>query len=169
MTPAHSLRLRIDSQPPHTGWVDGAWWPYGHDLTAELPALLAVLTIRLGPVHRVIYHLDDWHAAPTGFAAGGKWVRLDGLRRKQPHTLDVFGLTGGRAALLVVPPRTDACSARVTMAAAADRGNESTVTDLLGVGRNAADATEMAVAEQRWAAEGGAQPPIRTGVGEDDW
>jgi hypothetical protein len=135
--PAHSLRLLVDTEPPHSGWVDGAWWPRGHDLTAELPALLTVLAIRLGLVHRVIYHLDDWDEAPARFITDGNWVRLGGFHRKSPHTLDVVGLAGARVALLIVPPCTAVDSARVTMAAAAARGNTSTITDLLRAGHNA--------------------------------
>lgn len=136
---AHSLRLMVDTQPPHTGWVDGAWWPHGHDLTAELPALLTVLAARLGLVHRVIYHLGDWDHAPDRFTVGASWVRLGGYYRKPPHTLDVIGLAGARIALLIIPPRTTIDSARVTMTAAAARGNASTVTDLLRAVRNAPD------------------------------
>ncbi|MBU3068043.1 hypothetical protein KO481_41830 [Nocardia sp. NEAU-G5] len=134
--PAHSLRLLVDTQPPHTGWVDGAWWPHSHHLTTELPGLLTVLATRLGLVHHVIYHLDDWDEAPTGFTVGASWVRLGGFHRKPPHTLDVVGLAGSRVALLIVPPCTTVHSALVTMAAAAARGNTSTITDLLRAGRN---------------------------------
>ncbi|WP_067683961.1 DUF5994 family protein [Nocardia miyunensis] len=135
--PAHSLRLLIDTQPPHTGWVDGAWWPHSHDLTTELPVLLTALAARLGLVHRVIYHLGDWDEAPARFITGASWVRLGGFHRKPRHTLDVVGLTGARIALLIIPPRTAVDSARVTMTTAAARGNTSTVTDLLRAGHNA--------------------------------
>lgn len=135
--PTHSLRLLVDTQPPHTGCVDGAWWPHSHDLTAELPALLTALAARLGLVHRVLYHLGDWDETPARFTTGASWVRLGGFHRKPPHTLDVVGLTGARIALLIVPPHTTVDSARVTMTTAATRGNTSTVTDLLWAGHNA--------------------------------
>jgi hypothetical protein len=57
------LRLKLKPKAPTIGSVDGAWWPRSRDLAAELPALLAVLAVRLGPIERVGYHLGDW--APT--------------------------------------------------------------------------------------------------------
>ena len=47
-----------------TGHVAGAWWPHSDELSKELPDLLAVLSVRLGDVARVTYHLDEWAKAP---------------------------------------------------------------------------------------------------------
>ena len=58
--PEHTPRLRLKPKAPHTGYVDGAWWPHSDDLTAELPDLLAVLSVRLGPIDRVLFKLTDW-------------------------------------------------------------------------------------------------------------
>ncbi|HVW42390.1 MAG TPA: DUF5994 family protein, partial [Amycolatopsis sp.] len=44
--PRPALRLRLKPKAPTTGYVDGAWWPRPRDLSAELPALLAVLAVR---------------------------------------------------------------------------------------------------------------------------
>ncbi len=41
----HTPRLRLKPKAPQSGYVDGAWWPYSDDLTAELPDLLAVLSV----------------------------------------------------------------------------------------------------------------------------
>ena len=48
--PEHTPRLRLKPKAPQTGYVDGAWWPRSDDLTTELPDLLAVLSVRLGPI-----------------------------------------------------------------------------------------------------------------------
>ena len=70
--PEHTPRLRLKPKAPHTGYVDGAWWPHSDDLTTELPDLLAVLSVRLGPMDRVLYKLTDWAKAPAKLAAGGR-------------------------------------------------------------------------------------------------
>ncbi|WP_067898032.1 DUF5994 family protein [Nocardia vaccinii] len=58
------LRVRIDAEPTHTGWFDGTW-PYGENLTAELPPLLAVLASPVEAVHGVISQLGDWACRPA--------------------------------------------------------------------------------------------------------
>ncbi|WP_227984770.1 DUF5994 family protein [Nocardia spumae] len=125
------LRARINAAPPHTGWFDGGWWPYGDDLTAELPPLLAALTALVGTVHRVIYHPGDWDSATSGFDTDTTWVRLDGLPRKPAHTVDVLGVAGARIGLLVVPARTPDNLARAALETAATPGDTSRIEDLL--------------------------------------
>jgi len=51
--PRLTLRLKLKPKAPTAGYVDRAWWPRSRDLSTELPALLAVLAIRLGGVARV--------------------------------------------------------------------------------------------------------------------
>ena len=58
--PVHTPRLRLKPKAPQSGYVDGAWWPHSEDLTAELPDLLSVLSVRLGPIGRVIYSVNEW-------------------------------------------------------------------------------------------------------------
>jgi hypothetical protein len=53
--PDYTPRLRLKPKAPRSGYVDGAWWPYSNDLLKELPDLLAVLSVRLGPIERVLY------------------------------------------------------------------------------------------------------------------
>ena len=112
--PEHTPRLRLKPKAPQTGYVDGAWWPRSDDLTTELPDLLAVLSVRLGPIDRVLYKLSDWAKAPAKLATGGRAVRLDGFRLQPPNTVEVLGLNRNRIALLVVPPHTDPDHAHAT-------------------------------------------------------
>jgi Family of unknown function (DUF5994) len=102
--PEHTPRLQLKPKAPPTGYVDGAWWPRSDDLTTELPDLLAMLAVRLGPIDRVLYKLSDWSKAPTKLATGGRAVRLDGYRLQPPNTVEVLGLNRNRIVLLVVPP-----------------------------------------------------------------
>jgi hypothetical protein len=132
--PDYTPRLRLKPKAPQTGYVDGAWWPHGSDLTTELPDLLAVLSVRLGAIDRVLYKLDEWAKLPAKLATGGRKVRLDGYRNQPTNTLQVLGLNRTKILLLVVPPHTDLGQAHTTMMAAAAPNNDSTVADLLMVG-----------------------------------
>lgn len=129
--PDHTPRLRLKPKAPASGYVDGAWWPHSDDLTKELPDLLAVLSVRLGAIDRVIYRLSDWATAPAKLATGGRRVRLDGYRRQPINTLEVVGVQRKTVLLLVVPPYTDPDHAHSTLMAAAAPDNVSTVDDLL--------------------------------------
>jgi len=156
--PEHTPRLRLKPKAPHIGYVDGAWWPHNDDLTTELPDLLAVLSVRLGPIDRVLYKLNDWASAPAKLATGGRAVKLDGYRLQPPNTVEVLGLNRNRIVLLVVPPHTDSDHAHATMMAAAGPGNDSTVGGLFMAGEPDSETRiQPAAAQQRRDSEGGAE------------
>ena len=155
--PQHTPRLRLKPKAPHSGYVDGAWWPHSDALTTELPDLLAVLSVRLGRIDRVLYKLTDWSKAPTKLATGGRSVRLDGYRLQPPNIIEVRGLNRNRIVLLVVPPHTDPDRAHATLMAAAAPDNDSTVDGLLMISlRDRESRTQRAAAQERWDSEGGA-------------
>jgi hypothetical protein len=129
--PEHTPRLRLKPKATRSGYVDGAWWPRSDDLAAELPDLLAVLSVRLGRMDRVMYNLNEWAKAPAKLATGGRRVRLDGYQRQPINTVEVLGLNRNRIALLVVPPNADPDGAHDTLMAAAAPSNDSTVDSLL--------------------------------------
>jgi hypothetical protein len=151
------LRLRLKPRGPATGFVDGGWWPRSRDLEAELPALLAVLAVRLGPVESVSYNLAAWNPAPRKITLDGRLVRLAGYRSQHPATVDVIS-AGHRVTLLVVPPEDAPEAAHSALMAAGHRGNADRVDALLLAGSavDAADADE--VAQQWWDLDGG---PVR--------
>lgn len=132
--PEHTPRLRLKPKAPVSGHVDGAWWPRTDDLTAELPDLLAVLSVRLGAVDRVLYNLAEWAQMPKRLTTGGRAVRLDGYRRQPANTLQVLGLGREKILLLVVPPHTDPEIAHEAMMTAAAPNDATTVSDLLAIG-----------------------------------
>jgi hypothetical protein len=132
--PEHTPRLRLKPKAPRSGYVDGAWWPRSDDLAAELPDLLAVLSVRLGRIDRVLYNLNEWATASAKLATGGRAVRLDGYRRQPIHTVEVLGLNRNKIVLLVVAPNADPDEAHATLMAAAAPSNDSTVDSLLMVG-----------------------------------
>jgi uncharacterized protein DUF5994 len=129
--PEHTPRLRLKPKAPPTGYVDGAWWPHTDDLPTELPDLLAVLSVRLGPIDRVRYNLTEWKKPPAKLQTGGQAVRLAGYRRQPVHTIEVLGINRNKIVLLVVPAHTDPDFAHATMMAAAAPNNSSTTGRLL--------------------------------------
>ncbi len=160
--PEHTPRLRLKPKAPHSGYVDGAWWPHSDDLAAELPDLLTVLSVRLGQIDRVLYHVDEWTKAPSKLTSGGRAVRLDGYRRQPASTVEVLGLNRARIALLVVPANTDPEEAHTTLMAAAAPTDGSTVDSLLMISpEDRENRTQVAGAQKRWAAEGTRQPAAR--------
>jgi Family of unknown function (DUF5994) len=129
--PEQTPRLRLKAKAPQSGFVDGAWWPHSADLAAELPDLLSVLSVRLGPIGRVVYKLNEWDTPPAKLAVGTRTVRLDGYRRQPVHTVEVLGLNRSTIVLLVVSPDADPDQAHAIMMAAAGVSNAATVDSLL--------------------------------------
>jgi hypothetical protein len=130
-TPEHTPRLRLKPKAPRSGYVDGAWWPHSDELAAQLPDLLAVLSVRLGPIDRVLFNVNEWAKPTAKLNTGGRAVRLDGYQRQPVNTVEVIGLKRGRIVLLVVPPNSDPDEAHATLMAAASPSGESTVEGLL--------------------------------------
>ena len=58
-------RFRLKPTAHDSGYVDGAWWPRSDDLMTELPDLVAVLSVRLGTISRVMYNPTEWRTTPT--------------------------------------------------------------------------------------------------------
>jgi hypothetical protein len=129
--PEHTPRLRLKPKAPTSGYVDGAWWPHTDDLRTELPDLLAVLSVRLGPIDQVLYNLTEWAQAPKRLTTDRPAVRLAGYHRQPVSTIEVRSANRGSIVLLVVPAETDPERAHDVMMAAATRDDHSTVDGLL--------------------------------------
>ena len=134
--PQATPRLRLKPKGRRTGCVDGAWWPHGESLDTEVPDLLAVLAVRLGPISDVLYKMTDWTKARSKIRIGGRVVRLAGYNRHRSNTVEVQGLGGGKLVLLVVPADTDPDRAHAVMMTAAAPDNASTVDELLAAGHD---------------------------------
>lgn len=102
-------RLRLELDPAGIGKADGVWWPHSRDLVAELDGLLSALRPGFGPVHRVIYHRDEWTTTPGEMLSGGLRTRLDGYRHMPARTLDIVGV-GATLTLQLITPLADATS-----------------------------------------------------------
>jgi Family of unknown function (DUF5994) len=132
--PENTPRLRLKPKAPTTGHVDGAWWPHSDDLADELPDLLAVLSVRLGAIERVLFNLNQWAKVPRRLRVGGREVRLDGYNLQPINTVQIMGNGGEKLLLLVIPPSTSPEAAHDAMMTAAAPQNASTVSDLLTAG-----------------------------------
>jgi hypothetical protein len=129
--PEHTPRLKLKPKAPVSGYVDGAWQPHGYRLETELPDLLSVLSVRLGPICRVIYNVSEWRSSPAKFTTGGRTVRLNGYSRQPANTVEILGLNRNKVVLLVVSPETEPTRAHAVLMAAAAPNNASTVENLL--------------------------------------
>ncbi|WP_029105458.1 DUF5994 family protein [Mycobacterium sp. 360MFTsu5.1] len=136
-SPTQTPRLRLKPKAPHSGYVDGAWWPHSSNLSTELPDLLAVLSVRLGRIDRVLYNVHEWSSAPTKLAAGGRRVRLDGYQRQPINTVEVVGLDRDRIVLLTVPVNTDPAEAHCALMNAAQPNDHTTVSGILAAAQHA--------------------------------
>ncbi|WP_433657568.1 DUF5994 family protein [Nocardia sp. CA-128927] len=152
-----TLRLRLKPKAPKTGYVDGAWWPHSDELAAELPALLAAVAGRIGPIHHVAYPLGEWARTSGELVIAGQTVRVEGIRQGTVHTVELLGVKNRRVVLLVVPPATVEGDAAATMTSASAVDDESAVDELLTIGtRQRGDRADGVTAVQRWVSEGGA-------------
>lgn len=136
-SPRHTPRLRLKPKASTRGYVDGAWWPHTSNLAAELPDLLAVLSVRLGQIDRVLYNVGEWSKAPTKLATGGRRVRLDAYQRQPVNTLEIVGHDRERIVLLTVPVETDPAEAHSALMSAARSNDRSTATDILVAAQHA--------------------------------
>jgi hypothetical protein len=157
-----TLRLRFKPAHRSCGYVQGAWWPQSTRLAAELPSLLAALSLRFGVINRVRYHQSDWSSAPSSLKHLGGDVILD-ASQDSPNVMTVFGKEFGRLALLVVPPHASPSDAHIAMTTAVSVGDASTPDQLLGISEHSAKNGHHArVALQRWESEGGALDSLAT-------
>ncbi|MBF6219365.1 hypothetical protein IU479_14720 [Nocardia abscessus] len=117
--PDYTPRLRLKPKAERGGYIDGAWWPRSSELTAELPDLLAVLTVRLGPIWRVVYDPTCWSDTPRQTTVhGGQIVRLDSYPFELWNTMYVFGRDNDLLVLRVIPSATDDDIAHTALMAA---------------------------------------------------
>ncbi|MEV6135240.1 DUF5994 family protein [Nocardia sp. NPDC051990] len=112
--------MRLRPKAERDGYIDGAWWPRSGVLPAELPDLLAVLSVGLGPVWRVVYDPACWSRAPQQITVDNHVVRLDPYRFERWNTMFVFGRDSGLIVLRVIPSATAEGTARAALMAAVE-------------------------------------------------
>ncbi|MFJ1971419.1 DUF5994 family protein [Streptomyces sp. NPDC087903] len=156
--------LRLQLAPPGSSpaLIDGAWWPRSRDLTAELPALTAVLDPLWGRITRVTVNPTFWPVIPRKVPVQGHVVKVGWFKAEQdPHKLLLLSYTAGRWDLLVIPPETDAVTAARLMTTATDPARQLTASGLIqeaalfGIAAEAEAAAWDSTRETVWDSEGG--------------
>jgi hypothetical protein len=99
-----ATRLALCDRSTLPGAVDGAWWPNTCDLRAELPDIVAVLSLLIGPVHRVVYDPSLWPDAPSRIIRGTAVISVDPYAMVARDTIYLIGTHARDAVLYVVPP-----------------------------------------------------------------
>ncbi|WP_330250382.1 DUF5994 family protein [Nocardia sp. NBC_00565] len=105
-TPTRTPRLLLRGTGSGSGPVDGAWWPWTANLTAELHDLISVLTPRLGSTVRIGF---DWNAVSLTQRRidHDDGIQLHGPGSAQPNDImHLVGTGGTRLTLLVIPADT---------------------------------------------------------------
>lgn len=159
--PAPPLRLSLAPAGSAPARIDGGWWPYSRDLTAELPALVDVLDERWGRVTRITVNPTLWPVVPHKVQVHGHVVNVGWFKEEQDrHQLMLLGHRVGRWDLLVIPPRTPPATAAWLLAAAADPLRTATGSRLMAeADRRAAD-EPLGGPEAAWDSEGGRIAPL---------
>lgn len=105
-------RLALCARSTIPGAVNGAWWPQSSDLRSELPDLVAVLGMSIGPVRRVVYDPSLWPAAPSRIIRGTALTTVDPYTLVANDTIYLMGTHSRSAVLFVVPPAVPGAAVR---------------------------------------------------------
>ncbi len=123
-------RLALCSRSTLPGAVDGAWWPNSLDLRTELPDLIAVLGLSIGPVHRVVYDPSMWVGAPSRIIRGPAVTTVDPYTLVARDTIYLMGTHSRDAVLYVVPPAIPGAAVRRILGAVSGEAASMCVTVL---------------------------------------
>ncbi|WP_329366688.1 DUF5994 family protein [Streptomyces sp. NBC_00669] len=156
-----ALRLALARPGSARALLDGAWWPYSRDLTAELPGLIEALDARWDRITRVTVNPTYWPIVPHKVPVPGHVVKVGWFAEQQdPHSVMLLSYQVGRWDLLVIPPETDPDTADRLMAATSDPQRPMTASQLMAEaghgteGPDAAASTDQDM-EAVWTSEGG--------------
>ncbi|MFF6877898.1 DUF5994 family protein [Streptomyces sp. NPDC012474] len=182
--PGLPVRLSLTSKTTPAGRLDGAWWPYTRDLSAELPPLTAALAASRGRITRVTVSPARWPVIPREVVVDGRSVHVgrftereaddlllereaddlllereadDLILEREADDLILLSCADGRWDLSVIPPATRPAAADRLMAATAIPGSVLKA-DALIAGEAAAGRgmRRSRNQEDTWEAEGGA-------------
>lgn len=115
-----STRLALCDRSSTPGAVDGAWWPNSCDLRSELPDLIAVIGMLIGPVHRVVYDPSMWPSAPSRIIRGTTVISVDPYALVARDTIYLIGTHSRDSVLYVVPPSSSGLAVHRVLSAVAD-------------------------------------------------
>ena len=114
--------------------LDGAWWPYSRDLSAEALDLVDHFPASFDRICRVVYSTPDWDAPPRRIKAAEVFVSLASFPRDDTHRVLLKSVAAYRPRvlqLLVVPPEWDDRAARHAMRISAMASNVKSAATIL--------------------------------------
>jgi len=114
-------RVVFTPTPRTGGLVEGAWWPHTRTLSDELPALLAAVASRFGPVARVSMNATEWDTTLQQMTCSDGVVQLVWFRASDAHTIRLIGREHWHLDVLVIPPDTAADTAAAALSGVALR------------------------------------------------
>jgi hypothetical protein len=90
------------------------WWPRSRDAAAELPELIAAISLRLGgPVTRVSLNIDAWDAPhDVRLSVSDQVVRLGWFHYIDPHMVTAGRGTHDRISIAMLPADLDMVTAK---------------------------------------------------------
>ena len=101
---SNPARLALCDCATHSGSLEGAWWPKSTDLRTELPDLVAILSLSIGAVYRVVYGPAMWPHAPSRIIRGKAQISVDPYSMLASDTIFLIGTHSRDAVLYLVPP-----------------------------------------------------------------
>jgi hypothetical protein len=153
---SNATRLALCDRLPGRGGVDGAWWPKSDDLRTELPDLVAVLGLLIGPVHRIVYDPSRWPHAPSRIIRGAAPISVDPYALVSSDTIYLVGTHMRKALLFVLPQSSHEDAADRVLRAVTDATGPMSVTSMRHL------VAHFAVAARRSAQPAGVSPPVAT-------
>lgn len=97
--------MALRDRATNSGSLDGAWWPNSTDLRTELPDLVAILSLSIGAVYRVVYDPAIWPHALSRIIRGKAQISVDPYSMLASDTIYQIGTHSRDAVLYLVPPR----------------------------------------------------------------
>jgi Family of unknown function (DUF5994) len=118
---ARARRGTADPDPANSrqAGIHGGWRPRSRDAAAELPGLIAELSMQSGRVSRVALQADAFTNIPHKLDVGGRRVAVAWFRYMNMHTAIVTMADRDDLILLVIPPRTSPAAAAEALGLAA--------------------------------------------------
>jgi len=145
MRPSPPPQVRLSLAPYETvpGGLDGAWWPYSHNLIDELPLLVEAMD-RAGSFTRVTLGIELWPDVPHQVAVGKNFVTVGWfVSGHEQNEILLCSYREGFRTLLVIPPATEADTAAWLMNTPVPVDGSNTATELLAIARTRFTAPEI--------------------------
>lgn len=125
-----AARLALCGHSDQQGTVDGAWWPRSSELRAELPDLVSILGLWIGPVRRVLYDPSAWRSPPSRIIRGSNVISVDPYSLVARDTVYLMGTHSRNWLLYVVPPSSADTDVRQLLRAVDDATGSLSITVL---------------------------------------